>query len=100
MTDSFPCRKTIIVVPRKRGPITTGVDGDRWRLPHCLIETARRMGPAFAGTTSWLLQRLQFVVLGLRPAGARGSIIVQRDRRLAEGLAIGLDHGLAELLEF
>ena len=46
-----------------------------------------------------LLQRLQLVVLRLGPAGAGGSIVVQRDRRLAEGLAVGLDHGLAELAE-
>ena len=33
------------------------------------------------------------------PAGAGGCIVVQRDRRLSERLAIRLDHGLAELPE-
>ena len=31
--------------------------------------------------------------------GAGGSVVMQRDRGLAEGFAVGLDHGLAELLE-
>src|SRR3954462_7059217 len=62
--------------------------------------------PAFAGTTcrsvgtSRLLQRLQLVILRLRPAGTGSRIVMQRDRRLAEGLAIRLDHGLSELREF
>src|SRR5262245_35314009 len=44
-----------------------------------------------------LLQRLQRIVFRLRPAGACAGIVVQRQRRLAERLAVDLDHGLAEL---
>src|SRR5262245_12253453 len=47
-----------------------------------------------------LLQRLQRIVFRLRPSGACARIVVQRQRGLAECLAVDLDDGLAELAEF
>src|ERR1041385_4598132 len=59
--------------------------------------TPRRGGAlrCIRGTRRRLLQRLQFVVLRLGPAGPRRGVVVQGDRRLAKGFAVGLDHGLA-----
>ncbi|MGB3657047.1 MAG: hypothetical protein WBA14_03835 [Pseudolabrys sp.] len=46
-----------------------------------------------------LFQRLQGVVLGLRPAGTRTRVVVERHGDLAEGLTVDFHHGLAELAE-
>src|SRR5262249_27172255 len=46
-----------------------------------------------------LLQRLQCVVFGLRPAGAGARVVVKRYGNFAEGLAVDFDNRLAELAE-
>src|ERR1041385_621044 len=53
--------------------------------------------PIRRGAVAVLFQRLQRVVLGLAPAGAGARVVVQRQGGFAEGVAIDLDHGLAEL---
>src|SRR5882757_5276136 len=91
--------------PRTRGPVITCVDDGKRRLLDHPIERTRHMGPApdaqlrIRRGRPGLLQRLQRVVLRLAPAGAGRSVIVQRNRRLAESLAVDLNHGLAELAQ-
>ena len=56
--------------------------------------------PAMTLRATDLFQSLQRVVFGLRPAGTRAGVVMQRQRRLAESFAVDFYHGLAELTEF
>ena len=56
-------------------------------------------GARMTGSCAGLLQRLQRVILGLRPAGTGARVVVERDGNFAEGLTIDFDDRLAELAE-